>query len=72
MTERPKFDCAPGLKLAAHEQLMTVQLRHIEKRFERMELLMERMEKRLWITIYGVVAVILSEALQSILAVTPG
>ena len=71
MNERAKFDCAPGLKLAAHEQLVAVQLKHIEQRFERMEQMMERMEKRLWITIYGVVGVILSQALQSILAVTP-
>ncbi len=71
MTEHAKFDCAPGLRLAAHEQLVAVQLKHMEQRFDRLEAMMERMEKRLWITIYGVVGVILSQAVQSILAVAP-
>ena len=31
----------------------------------------ERLERRLWLTVYGVVAVILAQALQSFLVATP-
>jgi hypothetical protein len=40
-------------------------------RLGRMEAIMERLEKRLWLTVYGVVAVILAQAFQSILATVP-
>ena len=35
------------------------------------EALMERLERRLWLTVYGVVAVILAQAVQSFLVVAP-
>ena len=71
MNKHVKFECAPGLRLHAHEQLVAVQLKHIEQRFDRLEKMMERMEKRLWLTVYGVVAVILAQALESLLVVAP-
>ena len=71
MNERAKFDCAPGLRLHAHEQLVAVQLKHMEERFNRLEVMMERMEKRLWLTVYGVVAIILAQAVESLLVVAP-
>ena len=36
-----------------------------------LEEMLERLEKRLWLAVYGVVAVILAQAFQSILAATP-
>jgi len=66
-----RFDCAPGLRLQAHEQLAQLHYDTINRRLERLELMMERLEKRLWLTVYGVVAVILAQAFQSFLAVTP-
>jgi hypothetical protein len=33
--------------------------------------MMERLERRLWLTVYGVVAVILAQAVQSFLVVAP-
>lgn len=65
------FDCAPGLKLAAHERVSQIHKDNTDKRIDRLEELMERLEKRLWLTVYGVVAVILAQAFQSILAATP-
>ena len=65
------FDCAPGLRLAAHERVAEIQHAHLCRRLDQLEELMERMEKRLWLTVYGVVAVILAQAFQSLLVVNP-
>ncbi|MBB3994699.1 hypothetical protein GGR95_002347 [Sulfitobacter undariae] len=44
---------------------------NLAKRLDRIELMMERLEKRLWLTVYGVAAVILAQAVQSFLVVVP-
>lgn len=61
------FDCAPALRLEAHEQVAKLQFESLNKRLDRIEALIERLEKRLWLTVYGVVAVILAQALSSIM-----
>ncbi|MEL6564573.1 MAG: hypothetical protein AAF822_10805 [Pseudomonadota bacterium] len=66
-----RFACAPGLKLEAHERLTEVHLNNISARLDRLEELMERLEKRLWLTVYGVVAAVLATGLQSIMAAIP-
>ena len=43
----------------------------MNRRLDRIEAMIERLEKRLWLTVYGVVAVILAQAFQSILVATP-
>jgi len=71
MTERPgdaPFECAPGLRLAAHERVSAIHHENICRRLERLDAAMERLERRLWLTVYGVVAMILAQALQSVLA----
>ncbi|MDQ2089145.1 GTA head formation protein, RCAP_rcc01685 family [Marimonas arenosa] len=65
------FDCAPALRLEAHERVSTLQHDGLARRLEKIELMMERLEKRLWLTVYGIVAIILAQAVQSILAATP-
>lgn len=71
MSEQPKFECAPGIRLQAHERLSEVHYRNIERRFDHMDESIKKLEHRLWLAVYGVVAIILSEAVQGILAVTP-
>jgi len=66
-----RFACAPGLRLEAHERLTEVHFDNLAKRLDRLEELMERLEKRLWLTVYGVVAVILATGFQSIMAAIP-
>ncbi|WP_299145005.1 hypothetical protein [uncultured Tateyamaria sp.] len=66
-----RFACAPGLRLEAHERLTEVHFDNLGKRLDRLEELMERLEKRLWLTVYGVVAVILATGFQSIMAAIP-
>ena len=61
------FDCAPALRLEAHERVATLQFDGISKRLDRIESLIERLEKRLWLTVYGVVAAILAESVKPLL-----
>jgi len=65
------FDCAPALRLEAHERLSKLHVDGLNQRLERIEMMIERLEKRLWLTVYGVVAVILAQAFQSILVAAP-
>ena len=66
-----RFECAPGLRLQAHEKVSEIHHENLQRRLDRMDQIMERLEKRLWLTVYGVVAVILAQAVQSFLVVTP-
>lgn len=73
MSEFPveRFECAPGMRLQAHERVSAIHFDNLAKRLDRIEAMMERLERRLWLTVYGVVAVILGQAIQSVLAVAP-
>lgn len=53
------------------ERIMALQFGQVERRLERIEGLIEGLERRLWMTVYGVVAVILTQAVQSILEFAP-
>lgn len=66
-----RFECAPGLRLQAHERVSEIHHDNLLRRLDRLEDMMERMERRLWLTVYGLVAVILAQAVQSFLVVTP-
>ncbi|TNJ46719.1 hypothetical protein [Phaeobacter sp. B1627] len=65
----PPFDCTPGMRLSAHERVSEIRQEAINRRLDRMERMMERLEKRLWLTVYGVAAVILAQAFQGFIAV---
>lgn len=58
-------------RFETQERIMALQFGQVEKRLERIEFLMGALEKRLWITVYGVVAVILTQAVQGILDYVP-
>lgn len=66
-----QFECAPGLRLAAHEKVSQIHHENLVRRLDRLDEMMERLERKLWLTVYGVIAVILSQAVQSFLAATP-
>ena len=65
------FDCAPGLRLDAHERLSKLHIDGLSQRLEKIETMIERLERRLWLAVYGVVAVVLAQAFQSILVAAP-
>lgn len=68
---RDQFECAPGLRLQAHERVSEIHHENLLRRIDQLEVVIERLERRLWLTVYGVVAVILAQAVQSFLVVTP-
>ncbi|WP_415184434.1 GTA head formation protein, RCAP_rcc01685 family [Phaeovulum sp.] len=55
----------------ATERIMALQFGQVEKRLERIEAMIIGLEKRLWMTVYGVVAVILTQAVQGVLEYGP-
>ena len=65
------FDCAPALRLQAHERVSQLQIDALTQRLERIEERMERLEKRLWLAVYGIVAAILGQFFQSLLVAVP-
>lgn len=68
---RESFACAPGLRIEAQEKLAALQFAQLNAALSKIEAMMERLEKRLWLTVYGVVGVMLAQAAQSLLAVAP-
>jgi hypothetical protein len=66
-----RFECGPGIRLQAHERVVQVHFDHINARLDKLEELMERLEKRLWLTVYGVAAVVLAQAFQSFMVAIP-
>ena len=64
------FD-ATAAKIETVEKVDEERWRGLERRLNGIEAMLERLEKRLWLAVYGVVAVILTQGIQSILAVAP-
>ncbi len=65
------FECAPGLRLEAQERVAKLQFDALDTRLHRIEGLIERLERRLWLTVYGVAAVILAQVVQGFVTATP-
>jgi len=65
------FDCAPALRLEAHERVSDLQLNALGERIARLEAALERLERRLWLAVYGVAAAIVVQAFQPVLAALP-
>ncbi|MGR3464303.1 GTA head formation protein, RCAP_rcc01685 family [Limimaricola sp.] len=61
-----RFACAPGMRIEAHERLVALQFAQVAATLERIEAVMERLERRLWLAVYGVVAAIGAQAAQGI------
>ncbi|MEM9853385.1 MAG: hypothetical protein AAF841_02925 [Pseudomonadota bacterium] len=64
-------DLNPNLRIEANEKVTAFQFEALNKRLDRIDEMMIRLERRLWLTVYGVAAAILTQAFQSFLAVTP-
>jgi len=66
------FDYASELRFEATDRIMAMQFATVERRLERIEEMVGSVERRLWIMVFGVVGVILTEGVQSILNYVPG
>ncbi|QEE35893.1 hypothetical protein FTO60_09345 [Octadecabacter sp. SW4] len=64
------FACAPGMRIEALEQLNTVQLAQVQNQVDRIEAQLERIERRTWIAVFGVVVMVVI-AVARALADTP-
>lgn len=58
-------------RFEATDRIMELQFLQVDKRLSRIETMIEGLERRLWMTVYGVVAVILTQAVQGILEFAP-
>lgn len=65
------FQCAHEHRFDATDKIMTLQFETVEKRLERIEAMVGGVERRLWMTVFGVVGVILSQAVQSLIEFGP-
>lgn len=63
------FDAAS--RIEANERVTAFQFEALNKRLDRIDEMMARLERRLWLTVYGVAAAILAQAFQSLLVVSP-
>ncbi|MFY0621303.1 MAG: hypothetical protein JXQ89_06385 [Pelagimonas sp.] len=71
MRDHEPFACAPALRLEAHERVSKLQNDALKERFNRLDAVLERLERRLWLTVYGVAGVILAEAFQGLMSAAP-
>ncbi|MCQ0091537.1 hypothetical protein [Roseovarius sp. M141] len=65
------FDCAPALRLEANERVATLKFQAVAERQKKLEEAMERLERRLWLAVYGIAGAIIAQALQPLLSALP-
>ncbi len=61
------FDAAHA-RIDANERVAEERWNGLERRLERIDLSLDRLEKRLWLTVYGVATIVLSQLLPRLLA----
>ena len=64
------FDTA-HVRIDAAERLAEERWTALERRLARMEAVLDRLEKRLWMAVFGIVAVVLAEGVASLIATQP-
>jgi len=64
------FDAATA-RIEANERVSKLQFDALSDRLQRIEAMIERLEKRLWLAVYGVVAVVLTQGVVSLLDTVP-
>ena len=62
------FECAPALRLEAQERVFGLQLGALAQRLDKIEEALERLERRLWLAVYGVAAALVTEAVLPLVA----
>lgn len=62
---------ATAARVETFEKVNEERWKGLERRLTHMETMLERFERRLWLAVYGVVALILTQAVLQILQQTP-
>ena len=65
------FDCAPALKLEGHERVTQLRFEGSSARLDRIEGLIERLERRVWLAVYGVAGAVFAGVFLKFVQVTP-
>jgi len=61
------FDAAHA-RIDANERVAEERWHALDRRLERIDLSLDRLEKRLWLAVYGVATIVLSQLLPQVLA----
>ena len=64
------FDAATA-RIEANERVTALQFEALSQRLARIEAMIERLEKRLWLAVYGVVGVVLAQGVVSLIDAAP-
>lgn len=64
------FDAAAA-RIDANERVTKLQFQALDQRLSRIEDALERLERRLWLAVYGVVGVILAQGIVSLMEMAP-
>ncbi len=65
------FECAPALRLQAQEKVFKLQHDALTHRLEKIEGALERLERRLWLAVYGVAAALVTQAVLPLVTAAP-
>jgi len=65
------FECAPALRLEAQERVARLQNDALVQRLDKIEEALERLERRLWLAVYGVAAALVAQAVLPVLEKLP-
>lgn len=64
------FDAAVA-RVEAHERVTEERWRSLERRLHGIEAMLERLEKRLWLAVFGVVAFVLTQGVHAVMQMVP-
>jgi len=64
------FDAASA-RLEAHERVTEERWNGLERRLNSIEAMLERLERRLWLAVYGVLGFLLSQGILALMSMSP-
>lgn len=59
-------------RMEANERVLEERLMSLAHRLKGIELALERLERRLWLAVFGVLSVVLAQVVRDLLMTTPG
>lgn len=62
-----RFQCAPGLKLEAHEKMANLHYAQLREQLAKIEEAVGRMERRMWLAVSGLAGTIIAQAVQHLI-----